>query len=144
MIQYIDKNASAIVESVITDKVLSHENKIIIETIVNVSNVIAVEERDFRTLISDLLDNEIDNCTKKCKDNTQHIKILINVFKCNLYINVNNLGEGKGVRFRCYRMLLSGRALVKSAIIKKYDGFICRYIKGNSLVVDILIPFPKL
>ena len=133
-----------IVDSILNQKTPEMQEKSIrLESVINISTMVEIEEINLSRLLDYLLENTIEECMKV--QNERRIELSIMILKKHLYVMlVSTSGVKRENISRRFGPIIGGKSVINilriDSIIKKYCGFINHHIEGKTHVTEILIP----
>ena len=100
---------------------------------------------ELSVLIGNILDNAIEACLKIEDKDKRFIRIYIDIFKEQLYINVTNSMQGKarmiaGIYVSSKKTTHGFGLMSIDRIVKKYEGYINRKCEEDVFATEIMIP----
>ncbi|WP_295068190.1 GHKL domain-containing protein [Ruminococcus sp.] len=141
---YID-TGNKVIDSVINMKLLQCKNDNI-TTVVHINKVDTnIEDADMCALLSNILDNAIEACSKETKTKEIHIDIMPRKGYANLVvknaISDSVLERNPELKTTKENVFIHGIGMRSvSDIVKRYDGMLDFYENNNFFIADIWLP----
>ncbi|MBP3442614.1 MAG: GHKL domain-containing protein [Clostridia bacterium] len=140
------KTGNVVVDAVVGSKLAVCKTKnIYCETKFSLPENCKINDVDLCVILSNLLDNSIDACGKIENEKDRIIRLNVEVFKGQFYINIANTvkesPKKSGNKFISSKGKNHGFGLGRiDRTVDKYGGFVNRCLEDNLFITEIMIP----